>query len=290
MAGCSAGACLEAMRPLNSAMMGLAVVVGAFIAGGGRGLEPLDLVLAALTGFFYTAVSMLDNDIVDLEVDRVNAPWRPLPSGRLSVGCARLCIAILTLAGLASSLAIGPLAALLALLALGLALAYNHWGKRTGLPGNAMVAFIVAFPILFGSIVSLGGLNPAGLVYAGIVFLAALGREVAKGIVDVEGDRRAGVRTVAVVRGPRAAARLAVGFYTAAVALSLVVPYATGASPLLYYAAVAPVDLVFIVESWRLLREPTRENALRHKKAVLLAMLAGLLAFFISAYTSAGPV
>ncbi len=289
MKGCDCRACFEAMRPLNSAMMGLAVVVGAFIAGGGRGLDPLDLFFAALTGFFYTAVSMLDNDIVDVDIDRVNAPWRPLPSGRLSIACARLCILALALAGLASSLMVSPLAALLAVLALGLAVLYNHWGKKTGIPGNAMVAFIVSFPILFGSIVALGSLEPAGVVYASIVFLAAFGREVAKGIVDVEGDRRAGVRTVAAVHGARAAARLAAGLYLAAVVLSLLVPRVTGGDALLYYAAVAPVDLVFMVESLRLLREPTRSNALRHKKAVLLAMLAGLLAFFISAYTSAGP-
>ncbi|MEB3860487.1 MAG: geranylgeranylglycerol-phosphate geranylgeranyltransferase [Desulfurococcales archaeon] len=271
-------------RPLNSAMMGFAVIVGASLATGGSPWSAgWDRLLAGfLTGFFYTMASMAHNDIIDYGVDRVNAPWRPLPSGSISVRGAWAAFAAYLASGLASSLYLGPLEATAAALALALALAYNRWGKRSGLPGNAMVAFITSFPIIYGGLIA-SRLTASLAAFWIVVFLAVLGREVAKGIPDVEGDSMAGVRTLAVTAGPRAAAVAASIAYVSAVAASAVPLFYGGVNRAVYLATVGPVAAGFIVESLTLVRSySSKDRVLSHKRRILYLMLAGLVGFQLS--------
>src|SRR5512139_1150182 len=68
-------AVLTLLRPHNMLASALAVVAGAVIAGDPR---------AALV----TGAGNILNDCFDLDVDRINKPRRPLPSGRISRGAA----------------------------------------------------------------------------------------------------------------------------------------------------------------------------------------------------------
>ncbi|TEU11579.1 prenyltransferase, partial [Candidatus Bathyarchaeota archaeon] len=63
-------------------MMGVAVLVGTAI-GGGIGLlsSARELLLAFLTGFFMTGSAFAVNDYYDREIDAINEPGRPIPSG-----------------------------------------------------------------------------------------------------------------------------------------------------------------------------------------------------------------
>ncbi|MBO0889036.1 UbiA family prenyltransferase, partial [Candidatus Bathyarchaeota archaeon] len=64
--------------------MGLAVVVGETIA---LGIFPSlsEAVLGFLTASLLLAGTMVLNDIQDVQIDRVNSPDRPLPSGRVGI-------------------------------------------------------------------------------------------------------------------------------------------------------------------------------------------------------------
>ncbi len=281
-----ARACIEAMRPLNSVMMGLAVVVGAVIAGGG-GVDPVHLLLGALTGVLYTAASMIHNDIVDVEIDRVNTPWRPIPSGRLSIRQAWACVALLTVLGAIVVYPLGLLPLALAAGALLLAMAYNMWGKVRGLPGNVMVALIVSFPLVYGAVV-VDRLSPTVIVFALMVFLSSLAREIAKDIADIEGDRMAGARTLPLTRGLLYASRAAALLYTLAVLLSPLPLIMGGVNPPVYAVGVAIVDLAFLLEALRLWRGVTPQEARMHKRTVLRIMLIGLIVFLASTITAGG--
>src|SRR5881628_1759878 len=75
---------LSMTRPINCLMIGLAVIVGEVINLGN--IAPLDkLVFGFLTASLMMAGTMILNDIYDVEIDRLNAPTRPLPSGRASL-------------------------------------------------------------------------------------------------------------------------------------------------------------------------------------------------------------
>jgi len=271
------------IRVPNSALMGVAVLAGAAVAGGFGALaaSPAKATLGFATAFLLTAASMVLNDLYDIDIDRVNAPHRPLPSGRVSAREARALFAALSAAGLAASLAISATCFLIALSSWVLSTAYNVRLKRTGLPGNAVVSYNVAVPLPFGAAVA-GSLSLKVALFFAMVFLSCIGREVAKGIADVEGDRMAGVRTVAVTMGPRAAAAVSSIAIAAAVALSPL-PYALGLAGPAYLALVLTAAAVFAYSVALLLADPSRETALRAKSAMLAAMALGLAAFLTTA-------
>jgi len=56
--------------------------------------------LGFLTGFFISGSANISNDYFDQDVDRINLPARPLPSGRISVSELWILFFIFTAAGL----------------------------------------------------------------------------------------------------------------------------------------------------------------------------------------------
>ncbi len=72
---------LEIQRPLNCFMAGAAAIVGLLIADGWN-VEMAALIF--LTVFLFTGAGNTINDYYDIEIDKINRPDRPIPSGRLS--------------------------------------------------------------------------------------------------------------------------------------------------------------------------------------------------------------
>ncbi len=273
-----AAAFVRLLRPENDALMGLIVIVGAMVGGGGR-LPPLrEAIVGFIVGFALSASAMVLNDIADLEIDRVNEPARPLPSGEVGLREAWLAFAALSVIGLALSALQGAPEALVAALSYVVAVTYDLKGKRYGLPGNAMVAFTGVSPILYGAVM-VDGLGAVVWLEAAMIFLAMMGREVMKGVADVEGDMAHGVRTLAVTLGRRAAAAVSTGFFAAAVSLSPLPPLLGFVSPLAYSVPVAAADVAFLAASAAALRSPSREVALRAKEVELAGYAVALIGF-----------
>src|SRR5713101_3746847 len=177
------------------------------------------------------------------------------------------------------ALLLGLASLLIALVALGLMVFYNVRGKRLGLLGNAVVSFNVALPFAFGGI-SVSSLHPAVVLFSMLAFLSNLGREIAKGIADVQGDSIHSVRTLAVLKGPRVAALTSSGLFLAAVVVSFVPPF-LGIVSVLYIPAVLIADFGFVFSSMKLVSDSSPENAKKVKNRVLLWMLLGLIAFLL---------
>ena len=268
------------LRPVNCIMMGLAVLTGEAIACGTLYLYPS--LLGFATAFTLTGASMVTNDYWDRSADAVNAPDRPIASGLISTSLALSYASILILVGLSSALLTGVLSFLIAVASLSISLLYNYRGKKFGLLGNFMVSACIAIPLVYGGFLHVGVASSFGLVrllfFDLMVFLAITGREVNKGMADVEGDKLSWVRTIAIRFGLRTAAFAAAGFYLSAVAMSIF-PWLLELVPWTYLPLVAAADAGFIASSFILLRDYSKESALRVKKMVLMWMLLGLLAF-----------
>lgn len=266
------------VRVPNSLMIGFAVVVGEAIALGR--VPPLDRALFGfLTASLLMAGTMVMNDIYDVEVDRVNSPQRPIPSGRVSSREALGFAGLLAALSIVFSILLGIWTLLTALLALVLMFYYNTRGKQTGFLGNANVSFNVALPFFYGG-VAVGSLRPLLFVFSVLAFLANLGREVAKGIPDLQGDREQGIRTLAVIRGPRLAGRVSAALFVAAVLLSFLPPF-LGSVSLLYFPIIVVADLGFLSSGYSLMVNESPEDIRRVKTRVLLWMLLGLLGFLL---------
>ena len=204
---------LSMIRPANSIMVGFAVVVGIAVTSNSyHEILTLTSLLGFLTGFFISSFSMVSNDIYDLEVDRVNQPRRPLPSGAISVREATIFSMVLLILGLLVSIPLSIVNFGIAAIFAFIGWSYNYQGKKMGLFGNSLVALSLAIPYIYGSVALSNYSINLGYLLALTSFLAGLGREVLKGLSDVAGDKIRNIRTVAITRGVRSA-RILVGTF-----------------------------------------------------------------------------
>ena len=272
---------IKLLRPINCFMMGFAVIVGAALAAGTEITNWRNLFLGFLTGFTLTGASMVINDYYDREIDAINEPQRPIPSGAVTPGQALGFALTLTIVGFLAAFTTNLECLTLAIISWLISVSYVTLGKRTGLLGNFLVSACVSVPFIYGNF-AVEKLNLAVFLFAAMAFLSNTGREITKGIVDVEGDKAKNIRTLAVKFGSRRAALSAVIFYLAAVALSpLPVFFKLVSLWFVPFALITDFGLMF--SSISLLRDYSRENSRKVKNMVLIWFIFGMLAFIFGA-------
>jgi len=277
---------LRLMRPVNSLMMGFAVIVGAVLAiPSVLGVFWLNLVFGFVTGFVLAASSMAINDYYDREIDLVNEPNRPIPKGIIEPREALVFAFILALIGFATAYLTNLTSFFClatAIISWTVSVTYVTVGKRTGLLGNFLVSLCVAVPFLYGSLAVTNTIVLNVLIFASMAFLSNTGREINKGIVDVKGDQAQSVKTLAVRFGEKNAAVVAALFYFWAILLSPI-PWFLSLVSFWFIPLVAITDVGLAASSFMLLNDYSRENARKVKKIVLLWFVVGLLAFVFGA-------
>ncbi len=243
-----------------------------------------NLVLGYFTGFLMTGAAMAVNDYYDREVDAINEPQRPIPSGAVTPKEALAVAFAFTLAGLtiAVSTANRPNWQCLTVATISwlIVVLYVTKGKRTGLPGNLLVSSCIALPLFYGSLIVEKGISPITTLFAAMIFLSNTGREITKGIVDKKGDRQAGIKTIAVIYGEHSAAIVATILFLSAIILTPL-PLLLGIVNFWYLPPIILVDITLIYTVIQLVRNPTRENSKKIKNRILLLFLIGLIAFIL---------
>ncbi len=261
----------EILRPFNCMMAAAAAIIGLAIAGG---LEPGATALIFLAVFLITGAGNTINDYYDREIDAINRPKRPIPSGRILPGSAfnyslALFAAGCILAGLVNQICLAVAAFNSALLFF-----YARNLKATPLFGNITVAFLTGSTFLFGGAAAGAAGLFANQIPFGLSFLASMSREIAKDIEDVEGDRLGGARTLPILAGENLSAALAAAFGLAAAALSFLAPFGRA-----YLVVVAVADLFFLLSVLRI----ARGDAAGSQKAIKKGMAVALVAFLAAA-------
>jgi geranylgeranylglycerol-phosphate geranylgeranyltransferase len=265
---------LEILRPHNMLAAAFAVFTG-YHAAGGRGVD--GVVWLAVSCALATGAGNVANDVFDADIDRVNKPRRPIPSGRLARRGALAWYAIVSLAVVVCAWWKLPLALVAVVLGWQASLfLYARWLKRVWPAGNLAVAAISASALLGGAMAA--GWPARSMLPMAIAFAFVLCRELVKGAEDVEGDGAAGARTLAVVAGRRQAARVA-SFAMMLVAIALPLPSVVG----VYRPAYAWIMLGLVVPAL-VAGAVTATTALeprgfaRVSRLLKLAMFAGLAA------------
>ena len=245
-----AAALFKIIRPVNSLAAGLAAVVAFLIATGA--FVPSALLLVPVVALIAGAGNTI-NDYFDVEIDLINRPERPIPSGRVTRESALVLAVLLFLAGIGISFILPPICIAFAV-GNSVILAMYAWHlKRTVLIGNLTVSYLAGSMFLFG-----GGLAGwqglvANLPIATITFLAMIARELLKDAEDLEGDTAAGARTLPGVVGVRPTVIAALIFVAGAVVASIVPFYRWGywylagilaVDAIILYAAVVPVRCI----------------------------------------------
>jgi len=268
---------LRLTRPLNCLMMGFAVIVGASLVSTLN--FTTNLLLGFVTAFSLTAASMAINDYYDREIDAINEPNRPIPRGDVNPKEALIFAVVLSIIGLIAAFETNMPSFIVAVIALIISITYITKGKGTGLPGNFLVSASVVIPFIYGGL-TVGQIETSTLLFVAIAFLSNTGREVTKGIVDVEGDRSHNIKTIAVTYGERTAAVAAAVFSFLTVSLSPL-PWLWALVSDWFLPPVILTDIGMLVSSIMLLRNYSRKNAKRIKNLSLVWFTTGLVAFIL---------
>jgi len=266
-------------RPPNGILMFMAVLAGVLLSDK-KLIGFNDAILAFITAYALNGSSMGFNDYFDRHVDKVNAPWRPIPAGEITEQQAVVFSAALGIAGIVASSIISMSCLIVGALSYFAALIYNARVKQMGVLGNMLVSSVIMSPFIYGSIISDGYISLRLIFFLIPAYLSSLGREIIKGIADVEGDAIRGVKSIARERGSRPAAKLGAILYLLAVCISPI-PYILDLVSWPYLMLVALADLGFIHSAISIIRDHGRENALKVKRMTLLWMMLALLAFML---------
>ena len=165
-----------------------------------------------LAGPLLCATSQVVNDWYDRDVDAINEPNRPIPSGRIPGRWGFHLSVIWTLMSLLLALVLGPWVFAATVVGLALAWAYSAPPlrlKQNGWFGNAAVGFSYeSLAWITGAAVMLGGAMPDWriLVLAFLYGLGAHGIMTLNDFKAIEGDKQMGVRSLPVQLGVRGAA------------------------------------------------------------------------------------
>lgn len=162
----------------------------------------------AIGASLVTAGGNAINDFFDVEVDRINRPDRPLPSGRLPAEHAKYFYIACTFVGLVVSAAVNLPAFLISAAAAVLVFMYSYRLKRMIFVGNLAVALVTGAAFIYGgaAVRDFHDVYPAAV----FAFLANLIREIIKDAEDVKGDSEAGIRTIATRYGARVSAWISI--------------------------------------------------------------------------------
>ena len=270
------------IRPELPVAAGICVVVGQVIAHGK--FPPIaTIALGFALGFFLSSSAMVFNDIFDLEVDRLNAPQRPLPSGMLTKPEAIVWGVCLGMVGLILAVFISPMAFVLSLVLWTLGFLFNWRLKSAGLWGNLIVSLNVAMTIIIGGVSVGGAASPMVWIFGAIAFFFDLAEEIAGDAMDIVGDLERGSKSIAIVHGKQPALKVSAILLGVVIALTIV-PILLGETSPRYWVPIALMDLVIVVFTCRLFQSKTPQEGRQAMRVMYLSATLGLAAFIVGRF------
>lgn len=269
---------IKLMRPVNVIITGLSVFLGAAICGeiGGNAHS---VILAIISASIVAAAGNAINDYFDVEIDRINKPQRPLPSGALPPNDALIFYLILIFISILLSVFISIQAIIIVIIVNILLFFYSKRLKRTAFWGNLTVSLVSALAFIYGGI-SVGNVQQAWIP-AAFAFLFHFGREIVKDVEDVKGDKASYANTIAIKLGAKTAITIASAIFIFLIFTTLL-PYIFNLYNLAYLIIVIlGVDLGLIWIIIALHREYPIQKLNRINTILKLQMVIGIISILI---------
>ncbi|MFW9916740.1 MAG: UbiA family prenyltransferase [Candidatus Thorarchaeota archaeon] len=247
----------------------------------------LELIFGIWVPFLLMGGAMAINDYRDYEIDKINQRLdRPLVRGDLTPRQVLVIATILYGLGIVLTAWLFLEVLLLTLFFVILSISYSYKLKELGFIGNISIALSICAPFVLGAIVVDVSDQDAqitiGLLITSIFFLIS-GREVMKGIMDVEGDKEAGVKTIAAIYGVKPAAFIATGFWSMVVILAPLPMFFAYKDNLVYFIIMLATVLMLLNVCIRLLRDQSYQTGKYAREFSKVILWTGLMAYFLGA-------
>jgi geranylgeranylglycerol-phosphate geranylgeranyltransferase len=273
---------IQLFRPELPFSAGVCVVLGEIVALGSFP-SIREATLGFVCGFFISGSALVSNDYFDLEVDKINAPQRPLPSGMVSPTEALILAAVAMLIGLAASYAVSIPALILSIVFGAVGVLYNWRYKQAGLLGNLMVASSVGITFILGGLAVDQPFNPIVWFFSLTAFLIDFGEEIAGDAMDIEGDKKRDSKSIAILRGKKFALRISGGAFLLVFLISFI-PYFMGWLGLTYLVTICLANVITLFSTVRLLRSQTPEDGRKYMRFIYIGATFGMLAYIIAQF------
>lgn len=261
---------LTITRPGNALAAGLLTFIGTFVAGDPTAAAAGAAVLATILA---TGAGMAINDYIDRDIDAINRPERPIPSGVISARWALWQSILLFFIAVALALTLPPLAIGIAAINLVALVSYTSLFKQLPGVGNLVVALLSGSTFLFGG-AAVGNISETVILFVLAAF-ASLGREIIKDVEDIVGDRAEGLQTLPIAIGPRRATWIA-GTSLAIATVASPLPYLTSMFGRTYLIVVTPAIGVMLYGFYRSFAEPGVGQ-----RAIKTGMYLAIIAFVV---------
>ncbi|TXT55472.1 MAG: Digeranylgeranylglyceryl phosphate synthase [Promethearchaeota archaeon] len=282
---------IEIMRPINDLMGGLTVIIGILNTRTGISFPILliNFILGVATYFFVAASGMIINDYYDYPIDRINRPERPIPRGSISLKQAKLLYILTFSIGVILAIIhsllfnLGIINIFLAIFFGFIGWLYAAWGKKSGFFGNIIVSISFSIGLIYGAVLN-ASIVPIYIYFFFLTsFFLLLAREVVKGCEDIEGDKKEGVKTLAIKYGTPKALNISIIFQIFAIVFFVLPIFTNIINKLLFTISMIPglVDVAYAtILSIR--GKTTKENLKRISLLLKIGAFLGLLAFIFA--------
>lgn len=272
---------MKILRPLNCLMTGLAIIFTYFVLNSYSIRNYIDLIVGFFTGFLASGAAMLINDVVDLDVDRINKPWKPLPRGVFSVNSIRFISIIFLITAISINIIISLDLFLVALTFSIIAYIYSFTRKYWY--SHFLVSISTMAPFIYGLFLS--GLPHSKtlftILFAIVVFLVNTAREFVKSIGDEEGDLKLGYKTITTVYGAKNASKASLILSISGSVLAVLIGIIDLAN--IYYTIILFIaGSVYVYSTYKVYKDHSKENVIKMKKLMIYMMLLALLGFLLS--------
>ena len=257
---------------------GVCVVMGQMLALG-KFASSLITAFGFVSVFLISASILVMNDYFDVETDKINAPYRPIPSGLVSSYEAITFALFLLLLGLFISYLVNITVFLISILLAVIGFLYNRYFKKSGLPGNLMVSFSVGMTFIYGA-ATVGLLfNKVVFSFALIAALIDLGEEIAADAMHITGDKLINSSSLAIKFGPSSAIKISAVIFLSVIVLSFV-PFIMGWFQFIYLIPIGILDAAIAYPTIRLLNLKD-EDGRKYIRWIYLGAIAGIIIFIL---------
>lgn len=266
---------LKLIRPATSGLVAMAVLCAIFIEVNFHIVNYLfPTIIAIISVFAFASAGNTLNDYFDREIDKINHPERPIPSGKVKPKIALIFAIFLFLISNFLALFINLTSLMIVLLAMLFQILYELKFKTHYATKNFTIAFLTAMLFIFGSAVVYNEIKiSSSFIFAFLAFLAIFGREIIKDIEDFKGDSTR--LTIPKKIGIKKASYISSLLILLSVFLSPL-PYFFLKFNLMYLFLVLITDIIFIYSLTIQIKNPKKA-----RKNIKIGMLIALIAFII---------
>jgi len=165
---------LQLMRPANLPTAAADIFAGAALSGIISGVYPVSsLLLLVFSSVFLYAGGVVLNDVFDFEIDKLERPERPIPSGLILLRSAAFFGSILLTAGIVLAFLVHPLSGYIALTLAAAIVLYDGFSKKHDFLGPLNMGICRGFNLILGMSIS-GEVNQWWYAIIPLVYIFAI--------------------------------------------------------------------------------------------------------------------